>query len=190
MKARPILFSAPMVRALLDGRKTQTRRVMKPQPIGTPLPQLGEPGPCPYGEPGSLLWVRERASSYWNTWHYFADGPEKWGRDVSEKTFSRPSIHMPRCASRITLEITDVRVQRLQDISDEDAIAEGIEGVTTELQLITRSPLQMGHAERVAFAGLWDHVNGAGAWAANPYVWALTFKVRCENVDAVLKAAA
>lgn len=224
MKERPILFSGPMVRAILDGRKTQTRRVMKPQPSpmmtdvvcyldnttwcftgpqrdgdGNPLPldqwKGGWPdcGPdffCPYGVPGDRLWVRE-------TWIPVVHGSyEPWDRDRkapksnyeacivhrADSTIDgkgldeylckwRPSIFMPRWASRITLEITDVRGQRLQDISASDCEAEGI-------------PPQGGNSSdgewrmRMAFKSLWDSINakrGFG-WDTNPWVWALTVK--------------
>ena len=134
-KERPILFSAPMVRAILDGQKTQTRRVVKPQPVlvnsqsGFRFPHMPGKGSffpgeaerfCPYGQPGDHLWVRE-------TWRedgrgivtYRATDPETAGR-------WKPSIHMPRRFSRIDLLIKDIRARRLQEISDRDAIAEGV----------------------------------------------------------------
>lgn len=199
MRDHPIIFSAPMVRAILEGRKTQTRRVVKgwqPKGIGAfhvdtgfkrGHPTLVETTPhpagreihwlqrMPYGQPGDRLWVRESFSgphewatippSGWGWDHsdvpiwYWADG----NPDHGDWTRPRPSIHMPRWASRITLEITDVRVQRVQDISEEDALAEGCRS-------------QIKHS--AAFADLWDSINesrGFG-WNANPYVWALTFK--------------
>ena len=235
MKSRPILFSAPMVRALLAGTKTQTRRVVKPQPIfsaaagdswewhgGSALMKAGYGAPyvhtnrghvvkamttiCPYGKPGDLLWVRERAAFYWNDWHYFADGPTAWGKDVSDKTFSRPSIHMPRAASRLTLRITDVRVERLQEISEEDARAEGILHVGKTVNE-TDMWAQFGAIEKTsaglcadvryvgrtavkAYERLWESINGCDSWAANPWCWCLTFDVIKQNVDTVLKAAA
>ena len=198
MKERPILFSAPMVRALLAGTKTQTRRAMKPQPtefVGGPGVTLqdGSPAPliplddsvepygreiaCPYGKPGDRLWVRE-------TWHdassslhscalYRADGIDlhwdKW----------TPSIHMPRWASRITLEITSVRVERLQEISIEDAKAEGAWGPDDSIvqkvadyfgtDIFSANP-------RKAFQMLWESINGPDSWAANPWVWAIEFR--------------
>jgi len=204
-KEKPILFSAPMVRAILDGRKTQTRRIVKPQPEWNGL--RGNFGEftwgsremitpyemrklCPYGKPGDRLWVRERWAAwttpsheypgdcdqiecppsemqerYGTTRHdcvYFADGPNysKW----------RPSIHMPRWASRSTLEITDVRVQRLNEISDADAFAEG---VATERR--RESTWYAGKAKEM-FRDLWSSINGSDSWDANPWVWAITFK--------------
>lgn len=168
VKERPILFSAPMIVALLDGRKTQTRRIVK-LPRGFDINHYPRDGcgldgvginadfmldlqiqtavddcevhlfPCPYGVVGDRLWVREAWRAHWDdsviSVNYRADDTVKdfYTSDLPESSFRpsflewkwKPSIHMPRCASRITLEITDVRVQRLQDISEEDAIAEG-----------------------------------------------------------------
>ena len=219
---RPILFSGPMVRALLDGRKTQTRRIVKAKDSDSSrcitLPMLmknvnewrlqdgrwfGIDGydtlafcDCPYGNVGDRLWVREahalltmmdgaevcayRASCDDNTFNYVNEFTgnvhciqvERW----------RPSIHMPRKASRITLEITDVRVEQLNAISEDDAKAEGTDN---------RSDLAWGHGgqgddmarwavdhgHRYAFCHLWDSINGDGAWSLNPWVWVVQFKV-------------
>ncbi len=183
MKERPILFSAPMVRALLAGTKTQTRRIIKPQHLAffnqdaaAMLSDWNE-RPLPYGQPGDRLWVRE-------TWHdassslhscalYRADGIDlHWGKWA-------PSIHMPRWASRITLEITSVRVERLQEISIEDAKAEGAWGPDDSIvqkvadyfgtDIFSANP-------RKAFQMLWESINGPDSWAANPWVWAIEFK--------------
>jgi hypothetical protein len=219
---RPILFSAPMVRALLAGTKTQTRRAIKPQPYpseytcqqtcgqgshlsafrGTPgwawdggtkrrpaefawaadEPCAIETTHCPYGKPGDRLWVRE-------TWgvmfpQYIADTehePTFWRADYSasdERDCALPrwrsSIHMPRARSRITLEITDVRVQRLQDISFRDVVAEGCAPLTKPEVSIEHD---VDAEARACFGELWDSINGAGSWDANPWVWVLTFKV-------------
>lgn len=190
MNAKPILFSAPMVRALLDGRKTQTRRIAK-EFAGRPeldaiLRRFPEQQGCPFGEFGDLIWVRE-------TWAhggfaeetrecqplYRADAP----LDVGPWT---PSIHMPRWASRLTLRITDARVERLQEISEADAKAEGVEfgAITNQLT---------GEIDRdacEAFEELWESINGPGSWDANPWVWAITFDVIHKNVDALLAEAA
>ena len=169
MRARSILFSGPMVRALLDGRKTQTRRVNRG-------------GFCPFGGPGDLLWVRET----WSVPHrYDHVGPSNIPTiDVRTHYAAtenrgdllwRPSIHMPRWASRLTLKVTDVRVQRVQDIDGLDAIAEGITRVE-------------GEAPWRVFWSLWDSLHqGDDSFAANPLVWALTFEVLHANVDAVLE---
>lgn len=190
MKERPILFSGPMVRAILEGKKTQTRRVVKPQPDqqhALALPPL--PASCPYGKPGDRLWVRERiswehAGGNWLGVTYAADGhyeeflepPVDWNTDDPPKT--RPSIHMPRWASRLTLEITEVRVQRLQDISEEDAIAEGMPNfigrTVNGIAVVRQSP-----TPREEFATLWDSINGKRpgcSWSDNPCVWAITFR--------------
>jgi hypothetical protein len=235
MKARPILFSAPMVRALLDGRKTQTRRVVKPQPgeldrpflmdgtwhvtdsQGGHMSPLGphNDGACPYGVPGDLLWVKE-------SWRYInhqngpkgfevcvgyeADGenlPNRpslltgpgWEDKVDRWPFrSRrwPSIHMPRWASRLTLEITDVRVERLQAISRADAIAEGLQRLPASGRWVVEKGQQYAgladHDPRLVYSWLWEAINGPGSWAANPWVWVVEFKVHAANVDAVLSA--
>ena len=187
-RERPILFSAPMVRALLDGRKTQTRRIIKRTALewleeGFTPEFVAEPGNaaiCPFGKPGDRLWVREAWSAEWSWRHekprdiipaapiwYWADG------DPAERDWTRPkpSIHMPRWASRITLEVTEVRVERLQDISEADATAEG----SKEPSLVPI--IGACWSERDAYAKLWEHINGPGSWDANPWVWAVSFKV-------------
>ena len=157
MKERPILFSAPMVMAILAGTKTQTRRVIKPQPSVAQN--------CPYGTPGDHLWVKETFWTGGDAVNYRADGemPE-YMRDVSRW---KPSIFMPRKLSRITLEILDVRVERVQDISEEDAKDEG--------------GLYGAGSYRDGFAVLWDSINGKKhPWESNPWCWVLTFKP-CET---------
>lgn len=201
MRERPILFSAPMVRAILAGTKTQTRRVvmgapedwapMQPQVFApTLIDRHGDeqPGPdaygagneegdcwirCPYGQPGDLLWVREawRAFAAFNSrpprditsgpvWHEAQDQvpfhPTAYGK-------LRPSIHMPRWASRITMEITGVRVERLQDISEADAVAEGV----------FTDPACPAYD---AYRSLWESIHGPGSWDANPWVWVIEFQ--------------
>lgn len=191
MKALPILMSAPMVRALLAGTKTQTRRVIKPQPeCGFIVGITGSPA-CPYGLVGDFLWVREtfaevgnldppwvlyRASGYENECkrHGFDNPPPE-----SQQAW-RPSIFMPRRLSRLTLRITNVRVQRLHVISEADCIAGGCRAVSLH-DLDCDSP-----APSAAYRKLWESINGAGSWAANPFVWALNFTVRQKNVDEVL----
>lgn len=198
MKDRPILFSAPMVRAILAGTKTQTRRALKPQPIydgrfaggwkvvgkngheaATCSPLIAEL--CPYGQPGDRLWVREawldlqgtgieRVTGDPSRYAYAADTPSGSHGDECRKNYGlkwRPSIHMPRAASRITLEITGVRVERLQDISEEDALAEGV-----------NNSLHMpgGRFANENFAHLWWTIHGDGSWEENPWVWVVEFK--------------
>lgn len=212
MKARPILMSSPMVRALIDNRKTQTRRIVKPKPNGAQLVvedgklwhddgQLEEV-PCRYGQPGDLLWVRETFIPGWNLdsvtdkpidedslgkpipirAFYRATEPEnfRWLGDdgyLTENIPWKPSIHMPRWASRLTLELTEVRVERLQDISKEDAKAEGC-------TVIEHSPLSVGYYS--AYRDLWESINGPGSWDANPFCWCLSFSIHQKNIDALL----
>lgn len=227
MKERPILFSGPMVKAILEGRKTQTRRVVNsahalgdldpyfgggtcedcdacfytPEKTGTRICLA-----CPYGQPGDRLWVRETffvelpsdqafeveglPLSHWKPrqieealYHYRATpdvrNPNDW--------VWRPSIYMPRWASRLTLEIVSVRVERLQDISEEDAIAEG--GVYTDTGNNRWGQRANGWSHRgnttadtclltakFSFWNLWDSINGPGSWDANPWVWVVEFK--------------
>ena len=228
-KERPILFSGPMVRALLDGSKTQTRRVMKPQLVygtvaglfnswylpraeggGTLYPNGKEKilGTCPYGQPGDRLWVRETFVQGWDydpvtdrikrydsdgkqipikTW-YRADGADIGWCDADgweANTPWKPSIHMPRAASRMTLEITSVRVERLQDISEADAMAEGIAyGPTCDEEGRSggyhwdrnREDEDVWPTAVQACRQLWIGINGPESWATNPWVWAIEFR--------------
>jgi hypothetical protein len=229
VKERPILFSAPMIRAILNGEKTQTRRVVKPQPTGTPwfwegdevdpqpqwfdswetgrdvcgahLHEVNNPMKQRYAK-GDHLWVREAWLDAWaqnlghtsTQYHYRADpGNEHYGYKW------RPSIHMPRAASRITLKVTDVRVQRLQDISEEDARAEGVEDPNAErldpdwkicprcggTGLYDHHSMQGCSPDsdclkcdtyKKRFGLLWESINGQGSWDTNPWVYALTFE--------------
>ena len=187
MKERPILFSAPMVRAILAGTKTQTRRVLKGanhvSAGGAPLKFTGSDireVQCPYGWIGDRLWVRESfCPIYPQDPHYNGGRPieydyqatykhgDRLGDLIGVKKKWKPSIHMPRAASRITLEVTGVRMERLQDISDEDCLAEGI--------YPTRTGLYPG-SPRAAYQQLWDEINGPSSWDANPWVWRVEFK--------------
>lgn len=195
MRERPILFSAPMVRAILAGEKTQTRRVMKHQPQRVvvtgfgPMLAIQQPrgqdrwlwpnardeviASCPYGKPGDKLWVRETWSRHIGS---FGECFEYYYRATDDDGFGpwKPSIHMPREACRIMLEVTDVRVEKLQTISAEDAQAEGIEARDDAWRCYTSSAIT--HDPRCAFADLWESINGPTSWNANPWVWALTFK--------------
>ena len=222
MADRPIIFSAPMVRALLEGQKTQTRRIIQQPdmdggerwvkyPSGWVLSVNAEDEyrrRIPYA-PGDRLWVREafigpyayEVNEYpprdWGNkpiW-FPADGPapEKHAGQFWHR--ARPSIHMPRWASRLTLTVTDVRVQRLQDISEADAIAEGIvpvtrrfpplQGCLNQLRERTMYEWSGGWSVRAAdaYAALWNSLHGPGAWDANPWVVALTFTVQRGNID-------
>lgn len=195
-KERPILFNGEMVRAILNGTKTQTRRVVKDTGLYAIDPIIhGEAVAarelerlatrCPFGQPGDRLWVRE---SHW--WFkdehnpvtgYFppkltlddvvfrADGDDK------AKTW-RPSIHMPRWASRITLEIVAVRVERLQSTSEADAKAEGV-GCDSDGWFDYLMPsTQCCQSAKDSFATLWKSINGEESWDENPWVWVVEFK--------------
>lgn len=235
MKEHAILFSAPMIRALVDGTKSQTRRVMKPQPA--PIPN--EPGKhwwpsnaaqsmirvedefqqhpgiyddaCPHGMPGQHLWVRETFYAYghWVTrfsakkkrdeWHfidmtlacdrayqYAADNPDvplaKGRGGALPGWYTRPAIFMPRAACRILLGITGVRVERLNDCSDADAMSEGIDAdELAERQdrydIVCKGGDASGRTTaQLMYRELWESINGAGSWAANPWVWVVEFK--------------
>lgn len=232
MIERPILMSAPMVLACLrdENPKTQTRRIIKPQParVYSPgdAPTVAEEvyayatldegwmiiragrqprenalvSRCPYGVAGDGLWVREncRATSdheyrsrvtyaaggaHWpieNT----ADAADRWGRLYRYDHKRRdpgplvPGIHMPRWASRISLSVTDVRVERLNEISAADAKAEGLTliGIEWGVPGLAETWRAECHDPRRAYRILWEHINGPGSWAANPWVWAVTFE--------------
>lgn len=222
MKERPILFSGPMVHALLAGTKTQTRRLVRLPPSSRLVARIvpsdggldlwdaeGDDGlglvwhsiECPHGRPGHRLWVRET----WAEREHSVNGVPMDSSTVYYKatdervaTRWRPSIFMPRRASRIALEVTEVRVQRLQEISAEDAKAEGVlltvrkvsETHGAPLLCISASPYPSefkpgtrpedwtpGDYWRHAYAILWDSINGKRArWTSNPWVWAITFR--------------
>lgn len=188
MAERGILFSAPMVRALLAGTKTQTRPAAKlthaghvKEPRGHRRWHPGDPdavAACPYGKPGDRLWVRETHCAFdAGRVHYRADHAHNPAGDKAHGIKWTPAIHMPRWASRITLEITGVRVERLQEISEADAIAEGVPNQTRLTGHDKESGCQWGPAEPVAeYCQLWESINGPGSWAANPWVWVLEFK--------------
>jgi hypothetical protein len=193
---RPVLFQTDMVKAIIEGRKTQTRRQIKGQPTGDEsldLKEVYNHNPeyfykiCKYGKPGDLLWVREtwqestflpkddpdygyiyRASGNGMAWEQ-GDDTWRW----------KPSIHMPKSASRIWLMIEDIRVERAQEISEEDAIAEGIKNLELYGQLhwlrydegfCTKYPT-------ISFQSLWISINGEESWNANPWVWVIQFRV-------------
>lgn len=219
MREIPIIFSAPMLRAIIEGRKTQTRRILKPQPThdgtfwrwhgggwGSGSPPL-VPGHSMWNavpaRPGERLWVREKLQYFGEPGglarlmheplHYAADEnppghpgpaittfPDDW-RLPKRRGEYIPSIHMPRWASRITLEVTGVKVERLQEISEEDAIAEGIRrsphGNRDQwLEYPEGSSAAGWEDPRDSFRSLWNSIHGAGAWDANPWVAAISFK--------------
>jgi len=222
MADRPILFSGPMVRALLAGAKTQTRRVLKPQPpadlglvgiyaprltavFGYLTPDADYKVPLSY-MPGDRLYVREA----WRAARSLDRTPPRdiprdadiehaaTARSYAEiglKGKFRQGMHMPRWASRLTLIVTDVRVQRLQEISDRDAWAEGIKPPLEEMSLPDAAALcaryGTDHAGVASYAKLWDSLNaerGYG-WAANPWVVAVSFTVHRGNIDQIAEAA-
>jgi hypothetical protein len=214
-KERPILFSAPMVRAILEGRKTVTRRVVKPQPVydrsfaydGLKICGKGKRkgnaasihcAPlvaqfCPYGKPGDRLWVKESWAQRLDLDHlngtelfnagvreawYWADGP---GRTCNTGCAGaagrvRSSRFMPRWASRITLEVTGVRVERLQDISLSDVLGEGVPRLQDGDAIPISRYFDMRSIEHGRFRDLWQSINGAGSWDANPWVWVVEFR--------------
>lgn len=204
MKERPIIFSAPMVRAILAGTKTQTRRAGKPvrhpdlgnwYDIGALAlehePQHVIERACPYGQPGDRLWVREttvKVEEHGYVGPVYVESDE--GRAALEGGLApdpddctevephelrlRPSIFMPRSMARILLEIVSVRVERLQDISESDAEAEGAMSWSAEQESPARD-LEPGD-ERIAFRELWESINGSASWDANPWVWVVEFK--------------
>lgn len=216
MKERPILYSAPMVVAILDGRKSQTRRVIKPEPH-CDLSIAGEYGlvmngevvspetwrcwnKCPYGIVGDRLWVRES----WRVTLKFDDIspnqlPEGIGVEYPATSHinilegrKRPSIHMPRSLSRILTEITDIRVQRLQDITPEEAKAEGLKGISKDGKTVKFGipdldgypgtdnhgwPWKEWEFDPVmAYKRLWEKIDGKGSWDKNPWLWVVEFK--------------
>lgn len=205
MKETPILFSTAMVQAILAGRKTMTRRVVKGSddhyyqslvnhasskhtfvlngnynPSENDVCEIK----CPYGQVGDLLWVRE-------TWHYF-DRPDQFlykanPNDHQHTDKWKPSIHMPKAACRIFLRITNIRVERLQDITEQDAITEGIEKIgymyldyysQSELSKIARkrNAIPLYKQAITSFQSLWASINGVGNWDENPWVWVIEFE--------------
>lgn len=219
-KVTPLLFNSEMIRALINGRKTQTRRVMKHQPAhgcrydmveskigachhngaGVFVPYAGNVAthvqPCPWGQPGDLIWVRETFTNSPDGPIYAATAGEAGALEPGDSIRWTPSIHMPRWASRLTLRLTDVRVERVQDISEEDC---GAEGITVPPPLLgidmDGNPIESETAGMDPwdfFSELWDNINakrGFG-WEANPWVWVLGFEVIHANVDRVLAEAA
>ncbi|MFK4075161.1 hypothetical protein ACI2KX_15755 [Ectopseudomonas khazarica] len=220
IKERPILFSGPMVRAILEGRKTVTRREIKPTmhsaDLQFDLQQEADGGwhpyhtfdesrfdrngtehpiKCPYGQPSERLWVRESTEADYDTHdavtlaRYCADKAPVLVTGCADPAFNgsvahwnyprdvRPSIHMKREQARILLEITAVRVERLQDISGDQAEAEGVDAAMCR-QFLETSPSRHECKEAVihGFSGLWASINGSDNWAANPWVWVVEFK--------------
>lgn len=182
---RPIIFSAPMVRALLAGTKTQTRRLAvqwrKTAPDNTSYDKYSIDSPWCRVQVGDRLWVRESFAEAFvpRGAAYMADhsgDPRGLGW--------RPSIHMARFASRLTLTVTDVRRQRLQEISEADAAAEGVDAIS-----MADVPRQAAWSRKQDFSRLWDTLHGSGAWLADPEIVAITFTVAQRNIDALAAGA-
>jgi hypothetical protein len=189
MKERPILFSGPMVMAILEGRKMQTRRVIKPQPNDPDNKfRMDMPTYCPYGKPGDRLWVCESLTlPDGDHWLYSADNQPVMVNPEHETAMvvwvhhkdgdHRPSIHMSRWASRITLEISDVRVERVQDISNKDAREEGLDCAPHRGATCGRADTGIDQCAICPFVMLWQSINGkTHPWSSNPWVWVVEFK--------------
>ncbi len=229
MNTKPMIFTTENIRGIRDGRKTMTRRVIKPQPSEgglewctaadgafsawqDPLLLLDEHsedgGPCqrvcPYGVPGDLLWVRETwgkepdrrtSPSLGETTNLFEG--DVFYRASHENNYPgpwKPSIHMPRTLSRLTLRVSNVRVERVQDISEEDMIAEGITDIGDGCGCLERANGNMAYSTtRNLFMQLWDSINAKRgySWESNPYVWIIEWdKVWEKNIDEVIKELA
>lgn len=224
MKETPILFSSEMVRAIIAGSKTMTRRVVKKQPNSkathfkyspvwklepwvaefqyhdSPCWEITDSYKCPYGKPGDLLWVRETwfrgEDDYCRKEMYYradrgevpllvdGDGYMVVKKDGSPASPWKPSIHMPKTASRIWLQITDIRVERLQSITEKDALAEGIHQYEdgTFKNYFDQSGMREqdgveAHLATGSFCSLWASINGIDSWRANPWTWVVSFRV-------------
>lgn len=184
MKDRPILFSADMIKAILEGRKTETRRIVKKIALEAILNgdrdtmtfqnEYGDSLPitnlCRYGKPGDQLWVREAWCEHWihNGEEWIESGYRYKATDEKDPRAKwRPSIHMPRSASRITLEIVSIRVEKLRDISVTDCLKEGIHPCR---------PTDDFGKEITMFSNLWDSINRTHPWSSNPWVWVVEFR--------------
>lgn len=221
-KEYPALFTAPMVRAIGTGQKTQTRRIVKPQPVGdpwfwegdekdpipqwfdgfergrdsvgAPIEEVNKPMRSPYGQPGDRIWVRENIRAEVVNGvrgvRYLADNAfGKCGTDAQWEKLAAyrggrlqavPSIHMPRWAARYVSDVTEVRVERLQDISEEDARAEGVEEWAKSedgFAALRGLGFAISTAPRFLFQRLWTSIYGAESWDANPWVWVTSFKL-------------
>ncbi len=187
MKQKPILFSTPMVQAILEGRKTQTRRIIKGiEAVNhADLKELYDQSPdyfnetCPYGKPGDFIWVRETFAHCGNNrFLYKANGcepipPNRW----------KPSIHMPKIACRLYLKIKSVRVEQLKDINTSDARSEGLKiDPISKTKYINYVDGSTTYNERTSFYSLWEKINGKESLDSNPWVWVVEFE-RIEKPD-------
>lgn len=218
MTDRPIIFSGSMVKALLDGRKTMTRRIINPQPTPFRLPsddrafglKKGDLSPVtleyigddPWPriatsrvitrqevrfKPGMRLWVRERIDRSGGLIQYHADhctSRHLWPAPKTVERDSYPSIHMPRRASRLTLNITEVKIERLQAITPEDAEAEGVFRHIAEWSIDKVYRSDRAATARLYFLDIWENLHGLGSWDENPWIVALRFSVEHRNIDA------
>ena len=199
MKFIPILFSTPMVQAIIEGRKTMTRRVMKPSLIESDNcfhwnrwinQPFNNPECSPYGKVGDVLWVRETfvdvvVSDGKEVFIYKADDDFYKDTIINWKGW-KPSLFMPKAACRIFLKITEIRVERLQDITNEDSLKEGIEIGETVKSPLSDNNLQTyknylsdefkWYAPKLSFNTLWKSINGKDSWEANPWVWVICFE--------------
>lgn len=197
MKEIPILYSTPMVQAKLAWRKKNTRRIIKPKSAediallinleaGIDVERCKEElirCSCPYGQPGDLLWGRETAmflpSQPIPSWIYKADVDKEMQAELKSKGFKwKPSIHVPKVASRIWDRVLEIRIERIQDISEEDAIAEGVEYVNYSNVVGYKDYMDEGHLSckqhaRNSFFSLWHKINGADSLLQNPWVWVI-----------------
>jgi len=203
MNERPILFKAEMVNAIIEGRKTQTRRILKGSaefkgPYNSAYIEQykndrGWKRICPHGKPGDRLWIREthafdkqldylkasQLSKYEPVFYHANTMVRTVACSMIEKGRTRPSIFMPRWASRIQLEITDIRVERLNDISEEDCDAEGFGGDFPHVVMPTLDPGDWSDGQKSlpeCYRDIWESINGPGSWDSNPFVWVISFK--------------
>lgn len=228
MKEIPILYSPPMVQAVMNDRKTKTRRKtgldkINENPDDWEIISLSSKNQynqliatfknrklnkvenikSPYGKPGDLLWVREKHRSLFNCqteaferYDYYADMPEDFHVQMKKKYPKRnwkPSIHMPKAAARIWLRVTDIRIERLQDISEEDAISEGIKSRYSEIFNEERYHDYLNEESEwrfpeSSFQSLWTKINGPESWDLNPWVWVVSFEVMSKTGKPVHEA--
>lgn len=192
MQTHPILFSTPMVQAILEGRKTMTRRIVKPNPrissdpskVGEIIKDLNLLTACDYGYYGYILWVKE---TYSKEATIFNDSKSqiiyKADDHVAESEIKwKPSIFMPKSACRIFLQITDLRVERLDSITEEDAISEGVIKLSDNYYKDYAERASGFHYAGQSFRSLWKKINGDESWNFNPWVWVISFE-RCEKPE-------
>lgn len=194
MKDVPIIFAAPMVLALLGGRKTMTRRIALlelKRDAAFKGPRIFYPSPWAKVHPGRRLWVKENLYRFGGPIEYAADGPPSFPRKMT------PSVHCPRLLSRITLIVIDKRVERLQEITDADAKAEGVfedDGSEPDIWYVPGAAaagwhIKMADRPSKVFRSLWETLHGPESWDRNPDVIVLKFRVHKCNIDSLQEAA-